>query len=164
MFRLALIAALLPAICLSAPTAAGSKHNVYLTHCQPTDCSDFDCDPEENRITAAAYFANGPITDGSTSRIQKPTTLATINQSAWEGTKRTLRLGTAGSFTSNISSTARTAAKGTIAGDATLGTEPFVCFKDGTTKFSVTYEYDTYTCTTDYWCPSTDVGTGDGVL
>jgi hypothetical protein len=69
-----------------------------------------------------------------------------------------MRFSTAGTFTSNIGAGAKTAAKGSIAGDGTLGTEPFVCFKDGTTKFRVNYDDELHTCTTEYWCASIDVG------
>ena len=62
-----------------------------------------------------------------------------------------------GSFTANISTKAGSLKKGEIAGDATLGSEPFVCFKDGVGKFVIQDEGDKYTCTTNYWCPSIDV-------
>jgi hypothetical protein len=156
----ALLLAVLPALALSAPTAAGSKHNVYLVRCEYSDCDGWDCDPEETRFTAGAFFRDGPIAEGSSTRIQRPTSLTRLSgaQTAWEGSKRTIRFGSAGTFTSNISTSAKSATKGSIAGDGTLGSEPFVCFKDGATKFRVTYDDEPYTCTTDYWCPSIDVG------
>jgi hypothetical protein len=159
-FSPALLLAVLPALTLSAPTAAGSKHNVYLVHCEYTDCDGWDCDPGETSFTAGAFFRDGPIAEGSSTRIQRPTSLTRLSgsQATWEGSKRTIRFGTSGTFTSNISASAKTAAKGSIAGDATLGTEPFVCFKDGATKFRITYDDEPHTCTTDYWCPSVEVG------
>ncbi|KAF2796794.1 hypothetical protein K505DRAFT_323053 [Melanomma pulvis-pyrius CBS 109.77] len=156
-----LAATLLPSLALSGPLApAGSKHNVYLVRCEPNECPIGDCDPGEFTITAAAYFRNGPITEGTT-RVSTPTALGKLSGYApkWEGIKRTVRLGTDGTFTVNIGAKAASASKGDIAGDGSLGTEPFVCFKDGTTKFAITNEGDRYTCTTDYWCPSVDAST-----
>lgn len=157
---------LLPTITLSAPTAAGSKHNVYLISCEPEDCSDWYCDFDYDGIRAAAFFRDGPISEGSQTRIQRPTSLATLSspRTKWEGSKRTVRLGRDGTFTSNIDAGANSAVKGLIAGNGTLGTEPFVCFKDGATDFLVVYDDERYTCLTDYWCPSIDVGSGGVVM
>lgn len=154
--------AILPTLALSAPAApAGSKHNVYLVHCEPNECPIGSCDPGDFTITAAAYFRNGPIAEGTTSRVQTPTTLARLNgdNTRFEGSRRTFRFGSDGTFTTNIPASARTAASGSIAGDATLGEEPFVCFKDGKTKFQINNDDERYTCTTDYWCASTDTST-----
>ncbi|KAF2117904.1 hypothetical protein BDV96DRAFT_644242 [Lophiotrema nucula] len=151
------LAALLSSTTLAAP--AGSKHNVYLVHCDPQDCPIGLCDPGDFTIAAAAYFANGPVTEGTT-RVSTPTSLGRLSDGIlkWEGTSRSVRLGTAGTLKSNIPTSARTAAKGDLAGDATLGTEEFVCFKDGSTKFAISNDGDRYTCTTDYWCGSVDAG------
>lgn len=65
----------------------------------------------------------------------------------------------------NIDAKAASLAKGEIAGSVTLGAkagadgEPFLCFKDGATKFRASYDLDTYSCTAAYYCPSIDVGT-----
>jgi hypothetical protein len=152
--------ALLPSIALSTPTIAlGSKHNVYLANCDPNECPIGLCDPGDFHLTAAIYFKNGPIAEGSTS-VQRPSGIGKVsgNKPAWEGAKRTGRFELDGSFVSNISAGAKTAAKGEIAGDGTLGDEPFVCFKDGTTKFQMSYDTDRYTCTADYWCGSIETG------
>jgi hypothetical protein len=152
-----LAATLLSSLALSSPLGPlGSKHNVYLIHCSPNECPIGDCDPGEFSITAAAYFRNGPITE-STSLITVPTSLGKLTgyQPKWEGVKRTVRVAD-GSFTANISAKAGSTKKGEIAGDATLGSEPFVCFKDGVGRFAIQVEGDRYTCTTDYWCPSID--------
>jgi hypothetical protein len=152
-----LAATLLPSLALAGPLAPlGSKHNVYLVHCSPDECPIGLCDPGEFTITAAAYFRNGPITD-STSRITTPTTLGKLTgyNLKWEGVKRTVKVAD-GSFTVNISAKAASVKKGELAGDATLGTEPFVCFRDGVGAFAIRDDGDRYTCTTDYWCPSID--------
>lgn len=152
---------MIPTLTLSAPTeVAGSKHTVYLVRCEPNECPIGACDPGEFLINAAAYFRSGPVSGSS--RV-KPTSLVQIdgNQPAWEGQKRTFKLGREGTFTTNIPTSAKTADKGSIAGDATLGSEPFVCFKDGTTKFTTDVDDDRYTCSADYYCPSIDVGGGD---
>lgn len=153
--RIVAIFAVLPIFALSSPiTAAGSKHNVYLARCALDDCSIF-CD-EDTSITVAAYFSGGPITEGST-KVVTPTRLGRTS-GQWEGSKKSVRLGTDGTFTSNIDTSSRTAKKGDIAGDATLGSEPFVCFKDGSTEFTIRYEDEKFKCKTDYWCPSIEVG------
>jgi hypothetical protein len=175
MFQPALLLAILPLLTFASPitndaapiTAQGSKHTVYLTHCQPKTCIIF-CDPDDD-ITAVAYFAGGPIATDSTG-VQKPTDLGRISgrTTAFEGTQRSVKLGKDGTFTSNINASAKTAAKGSIAGDGTLvsgsgtaaASEPFVCFKDGTSVFTVNYDDQRYDCTTDYYCPSIDVGSG----
>lgn len=146
--------AILPSIVLSAPTAAaGSKHNIYLARCTvsvcilPILCSD-------ETVNAAVYFANGPIADGS--RISTPTAAGQVD-ARWEGGKRSVRLGSAGTFSVNLPTSARTADKGSIAGEATLGDEPFVCFKDGVSEFKIRYDDERFDCKTEYWCPSYDV-------
>jgi hypothetical protein len=151
---------LFPAV-LSAPTVAlGSKHNVYLVHCDYSDCLlGLICDTDS--IVGAAYFRNGPITEGSTG-VQRPTTLAQLSgrNPTFEGKKNTFRFGDDGTFTSNITAGANKSDKNSIAGDATLGTEPFICFRDGTTKFDIRQDTDRYTCTADYWCGSIDASSG----
>lgn len=166
-----LLGAYLPALAAAAPVdtpapvaALGSKHTVYLVQCDPNECPIGYCEDDEFRIKAAAYFRDGPIdASAPTSRVQSPTTLTTLsdNRAAFEGSKRTFRLGRDGTFTSNLPKSASTASKGSIAGDATLGTEPFVCFKDGSSKFGIRYDDERYTCTTQYYCPSVDVGSTD---
>ncbi|KAH7125654.1 hypothetical protein B0J11DRAFT_615002 [Dendryphion nanum] len=147
--------AVLPVLVLSAPTAvAGSKHTVYLSTCTTTDCLlPILC--EEDSFRAAVYFANGPIAEGST-RISTPTSVGTTTGN-WEGAKRSARLGTAGTFSVNLPTTAKTAAKGSIAGEGTLGDEPFVCFKDGATDYKIRYSDERYNCKVDYYCPSYEV-------
>ena len=133
---------------------AGSKHNFYLATCSPS-CLLL-CDPDDT-ITAAIYFENGPITEGS-SRVS-PTSVGRVTgrNTAWEGSSKSVRIGSAGTLKTNIASDAKSATKGSLVGDASLATEPFVCFKDGTTKFTMTYDFDRYECTTEYWCPSISV-------
>lgn len=157
--RLAILLALIPSIALSAPTSvAGSSHNVYLVRCQ-SDCQGWSCGGNGDVIVAAAFFRDGPIQDGSS--VQRPNSFATVSGSSpdLEGKQRRFRLDD-GTFTTNISADAKTASKGAIAGDAKLESEPFVCFKDGTTKLRLRSDGDRYSCTVDYWCPSIDVGGG----
>ena len=151
-----LAATLLPSLALAAPQ--GSKHNVYLVSCEPNECPIGECEPGDFTITAAAYFANGPVAEGNP-RVT-PTALGKISGylPKWEGTKRSIRLGSNGSFSSNIGAKSSSLKYGDIAGDATLGTEPFACFKDGKEKFQITDDGDRYTCTTDYWCASVSAG------
>lgn len=156
--------ALIPSLIAAAP--AGSKHTVYLANCVPEECPIGLCNPDDFNLLAAAYFRNGP----PSSSVTSPTTLGTLSGSisSWEGTRRSVRLGSEGTFATNIAAGAKSAAKSDIVGEATLtsasiigigGTaEPFVCFRDGTTKFTARYETDRYTCTADYYCPSIDTG------
>ncbi|KAF2872741.1 hypothetical protein BDV95DRAFT_606326 [Massariosphaeria phaeospora] len=144
--------ALLPTLTLSAP-ALGSAKNVYIARCEPNDCFlGLLC---EDPFTVVAYFRSG----GITSENSTPTTLASLTgrNTAFEGTKRSVSVGADGTFVTNINADAKRAAKGSLVGDATLGTEPFVCFKDTETKFTVKYDLEKYTCTADYWCPSVQV-------
>ncbi|KAJ4295460.1 hypothetical protein N0V90_007472 [Kalmusia sp. IMI 367209] len=108
-----------------------SKHNIYLATCRRSpDCLLVICN-NPPQFTAAAYYANG-ITNANS-----PTELATVTDPAspWEGTPRTGRFRTT-TFTSSIDAGAKALAKGEIAGQATLGTEEFICFKDGQSKFT----------------------------
>lgn len=148
---LALICSLSP---LAASTPLASKHNLYLATCTPPrECLLIICDTPDP-FTAAAYYANGA------SATAKPTELATIADPAspWEGASRK------GSFrngvvTSTINVGAKALAKGELAGEAKLGTEEFVCFRDGQSKFTTTagdgFDRKTVSCVADYWCAST---------
>jgi hypothetical protein len=161
--------ALLSALALlstSAPVEIlGSKHVAYLSTCVPDDCPIGLCGGDDFNLIAAGYFANGPPKGSSAS----PTALGRLSTFEggihWEGTKRTVRLGSSGggSLSTNIAANAKKLAVSEIAGDATLttgdgGSEPFVCFRDGTTKFRATYDLDKYSCTADYYCASLDLG------
>ena len=90
------------------------------------------------------------------SEIQTPTAAGQVD-ARWEGGKRSVRLGSAGTFSINLPTSARTANKGSIAGEGTLGDEPFVCFKDGVSEFKIRYDDERFDCKTEYWCPSYDV-------
>lgn len=116
-------------------------------------------------IVGAGYFVNGPPS-GTTSSASR---FARNNQKTWEGASRSLTLSSYGVLTTSIDAKAASLKQGEIAGTATLAAkagaangEPFVCFKDGVTKFRVTYDLDTYSCTATYYCPSLDVGAGTG--
>ncbi|KAF1960030.1 hypothetical protein CC80DRAFT_544494 [Byssothecium circinans] len=147
----------------SAPVEPqGSKHVVYLSTCAPEDCSVF-CEPGEYNIVAAGYFANGP----PKSATATPTTLGTLSNSnnAWDGAKRTVRLGSTGSLATNIQAGAKKLPQSEIAGDATLTgrgegavSEPYACFRDATTKFRANYDGERYRCTADFYCASLDLG------
>ncbi|KAL1591673.1 hypothetical protein SLS60_011671 [Paraconiothyrium brasiliense] len=110
-----------------------SKHNIYLATCtRPRSCLLVICD-NPSPFTAAAYYSNGVSTSIN------PTELATITNPAspWEGTPRQGRFRT-GTVTSTINAGAKALPKGEIAGEAKLGIEEFVCFRDGVTKFTAT--------------------------
>ena len=176
----ALLSALTPLpLALTLPTSPtiasilGSKHNVYLANCDPNECPIGACDPGDFHLTAAIYFSSGSVSGTGTNR---PTGLGKLSGSntKWEGAKRTARFDSdiglsSGTFVSQIDKAAATAASGSLAGNGTLTVggglgggsgdgESFACFKDGTSKFVITYDTDRYTCTTDYWCGSLDTG------
>ncbi|KAF2272541.1 uncharacterized protein EI97DRAFT_436784 [Westerdykella ornata] len=155
----------LAAIAMNAIAAPmGSKHNLYLATCSKQtiipDCPLIILCPRQRAATytAVAYYANGPI---ESNRNKNPTQIATVSNPAapWEGTQRVAKLGRAGDFASNIDAGARNLAKSAIAGEAKLGTEEFVCFKDGESAFTVRDELDIpeYSCKADYWCASIQV-------
>jgi hypothetical protein len=160
-FKTASIALFLLASIVSA-APQGSKHNVYLVRCDPEDCPIGLCDPGEFTITAATYFSTGaaPTSGRTAAKPDGIGKLSGYNPSFESATSKNVRVGRAGTFTWSITTAAKTLTKGEIAGTATLGTEPFACFKDGTTKFTITDDLDRYSCTADYWCGSTDVGSG----
>jgi hypothetical protein len=142
----------------------GSKHNLYLSTC--TRRTGFgECpliifcptsDAAEVTYSAIAYFANGPL---STTGTANPTEVAITGEppQPWEGTARVAKLGSRSTVTASIDAGAATLESGQIAGSAKLDTEDFVCFKDGKTSFEVKDDLGIkqYSCTTDYWCPST---------
>lgn len=149
--------ALLCSTAAASPLTASplaSKHNIYLATCtKPRSCLLIICnDPDP--FTAAAYYPNGAST------TTRPSELSTVSNSAapWEGTLRQGRFRT-GTLSANINAGAKTLSKGEIAGTATLGSEDYVCFRDGQSKFS-TQSWDDLdlrpvNCVADYWCAST---------
>lgn len=139
---------------LAASVPLASKHNIYLATCTPRrSCLLIICD-EPDPFTAAAYYANGA------SASTKPTELATIADPAspWEGASRKGSLRNE-AVTSTINAGAKALAKGELAGEAKIGTEEFVCFRDGQSTFTTTggdgFDRRTVTCVADYWCAST---------
>jgi hypothetical protein len=146
---------------LSNTAPAGSKHNVYLVHCEPEECPIGLCEPGEFTITAATFFSTGSVANNGKA-VVKPDAIGKLsgyNPSFESATSKNVRLGREGTFTWNITAAAKTYKKGELAGLATLGSEPFACFKDAATKFAIRDDGDKYTCTADYWCGSYDVGT-----
>ncbi|KAF2746567.1 hypothetical protein M011DRAFT_387057, partial [Sporormia fimetaria CBS 119925] len=155
----------LPTLTTSAPLASaqmGSKHNLYLVTCtrEPDCLLGILCAPQRTPVTytAVAYYANGPI---ESNRNQNPTSITTVSQprAPWEGSARTARINRLGDFASSIDAAAASIQKGQIAGTAKVGSEDFVCFKDGATALSVRTDLGLsgYSCTADYWCPSIQV-------
>ncbi|KAF2650046.1 hypothetical protein K491DRAFT_732556 [Lophiostoma macrostomum CBS 122681] len=137
--------------------AMGSKHNLYLMTCKPSrDCLLIICGPDKSPYTAVGYFANGV----SSGQSKRPTSTTVISNPAtsWDGATKSGTIG-ANAFTSTIDAGASALAKGAIAGNATMGTEEFACFRDGQAKISVGGDLgdDDSSCTADYWCASTQV-------
>jgi hypothetical protein len=142
---------------------AGSKHNLYLSTCTTRSALPgcpliIICPkkraPTAQSYTAAAYFA--------TTTSNTPTEMATVSERPvpWEGTTRTARL-RSGAFSANIDVGGKTLAKSAIAGMAKVGSEEFMCFRDGETVFEAVSEGligdERSTCTADYWCASINV-------
>ena len=164
---LSLVAVLLATLALAAPlqlatldlkTAMGSKHNIYLTTCTPKCLLGIICSRQERSYTSVLYYANGPV---DTLPNASPTYMTTIssNPPRWEGASHSANLGSYGLFSSSIDASAKTIAKGEIAGTVKLEDEQFVCFKDEETsfRFSENLGLSSYTCTANYWCPSIQV-------
>ena len=143
---------------ISAAAPAGSKHNLYLVKCEPEDCPIGLCDPGDFTITAATYFANGPVADST--RIITPDGIGKLsgyNPGFESATSKSVRLGREGTLSWSIATASKSLTKGSLAGTATLGAEPFACFKDGTSKFTIRDDGDRYKCVADYWCGSIDI-------
>lgn len=145
---------LLSTTTLVVASPLASKHNIYLASCtRPRNCLLIICD-NPSTFTAAAYYANGAATSNN------PTELATITSPAspWEGVPRQGRFRT-GVVSSTIDAGAKSLAKGEIAGAAKLGSEEFICFRDGESKFTWTgwddLDLQRADCVADYWCAST---------
>ncbi|KAF2833057.1 hypothetical protein CC86DRAFT_461506 [Ophiobolus disseminans] len=130
--------------------AAGSKKNVYLATCTSRGLLDSDT------LSAVIYY-NGPARTGLS-----PTDVGTVSEPAkkWDGATRRTDL-SAGRFTSKIAEGADTLTKSQLAGTATLGSEEFVCFVDGTSTFRFSgglLGLGTTNCKADFWCASVEVG------
>ncbi|KAF2686629.1 hypothetical protein K458DRAFT_415987 [Lentithecium fluviatile CBS 122367] len=152
----------------AAPLSAvemGSKHSVYLSTCTSRSvipgcpliiiCPSNSTASAAQTFTAAAYFANTP----ANGNLNNPTEIATVSETGapWEGEKRAARFRNGAPFSSSIDAGAATLAKSEIAGTALMGSEEFVCFKDGASKFSVgggLLGRDRAACVADYWCGS----------
>jgi hypothetical protein len=150
---------------LATPLSAiqmGSEHNLYLSTCTSQSALPIPscpiillCPPGSAPapFTAVAYF-DSPSRDN-------PTEIATVSQTsvAWEGATRSARLRN-GVFSSSIDVNGKTLAKSAIAGMAKVGTEEFICFRDGETEFSVReglIGLRKTQCVADYWCASVTV-------
>jgi hypothetical protein len=152
----------LASLTTSAPIEVqGSKHVAYLSTCYPDECPIGFCDPTDFRLLAIGYFANGPPKTATAT----PSSLGTLSvfsgADAWEGARKTVRVASVGTIATNIAKNAKGLPQSEVAGDAAVtgtGGEAFVCFRDGKTPFRITYELDRYTCTGEYYCPSTDIG------
>jgi hypothetical protein len=106
--------------------------------------------------SAAVYY------DGPASSRTSPKDIGVVSEPArkWEGVSRRTTLD-GGRFTSSIAAGAESLPKSQIAGTATLGTESFVCFVDGTSTFKFReglLGLRETNCKADYWCASTNVG------
>jgi hypothetical protein len=153
---------------LAAPLSSvqlGSKHTIYLSTCTSRSllpgcpliilCPRGSSTSEAQTYTAAAYFSS-PLSNSN----DNPTDIVTISERGepWEGAQRAAELSRK-AFASNIDAGAAGLAMSQIAGTAVLGSEDFICFKDGTSKFSVDGGLlgiggQSAECTADYFCAS----------
>ena len=157
-FTLAALSALV-ALTTSAPVEVlGSKHVAYLSVCYPDECPIGLCYIGDFKILAIGYFADGPPKGSSATPSALGKLSVFLGNTAWEGDKKSVRVGSAGTMSTDISKNALSLGQSEIAGNASLPNENFVCFRDGSTKFKITHELERYTCTADYYCPSTDIG------
>jgi hypothetical protein len=107
---------------------------------------------------STAIYYNGPATSRTS-----PKDIGVVSEPAkkWEGASRRVTLSD-GRFTSNIAADAAGLPKSEVAGTATLGSEEFVCFVDGSSTFSFReglLGLRETNCKAEYWCASTNVGT-----
>lgn len=123
---------------------------IFIKHQAETNANSADT------ASAAVYY------DGVASSRTSPKDIGVVSEPArkWEGVSRRTTLDGA-RFTSSIAAGADSLPKSQIAGTATLGTESFVCFVDGTSTFKFReglLGLRETNCKADYWCASTNVG------
>ncbi|KAF1829309.1 hypothetical protein BDW02DRAFT_170662 [Decorospora gaudefroyi] len=140
---LTLLLALPPTSTHAAPTAAASPKNIYLT-----SCTTYTLQSDQRTSAAILYTAAA----GSSN----PSALSTLAPTQWAGSTQRVQL--SGSiFESRIEAGAEGLERSSIAGQARLGRERFVCFRDGGSVFrfgeGVVGEGVTV-CTAEFWCGS----------
>ncbi|KAJ4305829.1 hypothetical protein N0V90_001361 [Kalmusia sp. IMI 367209] len=118
----------------SAPAA--KAHNIYLTTCVPRNKNNDDNPAPTTNFTAIAYFRqplNTTAIDPDT-KAPKPDKAALVAQppEPWEGVKWRVKVWNDKLFSASIAADAGSLTKGGLAGDAKLGDEDYVCFKDVT--------------------------------
>jgi len=159
------------AIPVDTPTAsveAAKAHNIYLVTCVPRSRkneNDDDTPSTAQNFTAIAYFKK-PIDPAETgSKDPQPDRAALVSQppEAWDGVKWKVKTWRDKIFTADIASGAATLAKGEIAGNAKLGDEDYVCFKDGVTAIRIRDDDVRGKCVADYFCAGLGKGDDDGL-
>ncbi|KAL1592835.1 hypothetical protein SLS60_011251 [Paraconiothyrium brasiliense] len=154
-----------PALAPTIELAPAAKaHNIYLTTCVPKPRNNDDKPVPTANFTAIAYFRqplNITTVDPDT-KAPKPDKAALVAQppEPWEGVKWKVKVWNEKLFSASIVANAGSAAKGTLAGDAKLGDEEYVCFKDGETGIRVRDDDVRGNCVADYWCAGLEAGKG----
>jgi hypothetical protein len=132
-----------------SPNTVASSHNIYLVTCTWSG-SNGRWGNSDKSATGVAFFKAPIQTPPSLGGRQdwkdspRPDQVAILRSPAtsWEGTKRQSTVWENKAFSANIVTGAGTLSKGQIAGEASLGSEQFVCFKDGETEIRLVGDGD----------------------
>jgi hypothetical protein len=143
---------------------ATRAHNIYLVTCVPRNRNNDDGPSPTANFTAIAYFRqplNVTTVDPDT-KAPKPDKAALVAQppEPWEGVRWKVKVWNDKLFSASIAADAATGAKGALAGDATLGDEDYVCFKDGETGIRIREDNARGNCVAGYWCAGLEDGKG----
>lgn len=170
------LAAAYPALDPSTDVAAAGKaHNIYLATCIPRSKNDANPGPPQGsppgstpsptpgataNFTVVAYFRqplNVTSVDPDT-KAPKPDKAALVSQppEPWEGVKWKVKVWNDKLFSASIAADAAASSKGSLAGDAKLAEEQYICFRDGETAIKVREDAARGNCVADYWCAGLD--------
>jgi hypothetical protein len=153
-----------PALPPTTDLAAAKAHNIYLATCVPKNRNNDNRPEPTANFTAIAYFRqplNVTTVDPDT-KAPKPDKAALVAQppEPWEGVRWKVKVWNDKLFSASIAADAATGLKGALAGEATLGDEEYVCFKDGETAVRVREDGARGNCVADYWCAGLEAGKG----
>lgn len=153
-----------PALPPTTDLAAAKAHNIYLATCVPKNRNNDDNPAPPVNFTAIGYFRqplNVTAVDPDT-KAPKPDKAALVAQppEPWEGVRWKIKVWNDKLFSASIAADAATGVKGALAGDAKLGNEDYVCFKDGETAIRIREDDVRGNCIADYWCAGLEAGRG----
>jgi hypothetical protein len=126
------------------PNTIASSHNIFLVTCTQSNGRAGRWGGSDITAAGIAFFESPISTTPSPggrdwNNKPRPDQMALLSSPAavWEGTQRQSTVWNNTAFKSDIDAGAQTLAKGQIAGEASLGEEHFVRFRDGVTEIEV---------------------------